>query len=86
MEAPLPSQLRYNFLDAPSRRPRMGSNKVRQFIGAFYSFLCTLYHQHPCQEVAQFGVWDFRSKTGGGVYLAGGGLGAEEEKWNASEV
>ena len=85
-EAPLPSQLRYNVLDAPSRCPRMGSNKVRQFIGAFYSFLCTLYYQHPCQVVAQFGVWDFRSKTGGGVYLAGGGLGAEEEKWNASEV
>ena len=64
----------------------MGSNKVRQFIGAFNSFLYTLYYQHPCQEVAQFEIWDFRSKTGGGVYLAGGGLGAEEEKWNASEV
>ena len=64
----------------------MGSNKVRQFIGEFYSFLGTLYYQHPCQEVAQFGIWDFISKTGGGVYLAGGGLGAAEEKWNASEV
>ena len=85
-EAPLPSQLRYNVSDAPSRWPRMGSNKVRQFIGAFYSFLGTLYYQHPCQEVAQFRIWDFRSKTGGGVYLAGGGLGAAEEKWNASEV
>ena len=64
----------------------MFCSKSKNLLGHFLFILCTLYYQPPCQEVAQFGIWDFRSKTGGGVYLAGGGLGAAEEKWNASEV